>query len=164
MLVDGSVTIYESSAICAYLADKYPEQGFAPPISNPARGYYYQWLFYAGQTLEPPVEKYMFNVLPNLPDKILPKEYQTHVDRDTAQIWFDRVCEPLNALLNHSLYLVENRMSTADIVTGGVLLWALKLGMMKKDTPVKTYLTTLMKRPGFQRADENKYATVDATE
>lgn len=160
VLVDEAVTVYESSAICAYLADKYLEQGFAPPISNPARSYYYQWLFYAGQTLEPPIEQYMFNALPNLPEKILPKDYQTHVDNATAQTWFERVCEPLNVVLTDSPYLVENRMSAADIVTAGVLLWAFKLGMMKTDTPAKTYLMKLMERTAFQRADENVYASV----
>lgn len=163
VLVDEAVTLYESSAICAYLADKYLEQGFAPPLSNPARSYYYQWLFYAGQTLEPPVEQYMFNVLPKLPEKILPRNYQTHIDSTTAQAWFERVCEPLNRVLTESAYLVENRMSAADVVTGGVLLWAFKLGMMNKDTPAKTYLMKLMERPAFHRADENVYAPITPT-
>lgn len=160
VLVDGDVTIYESSAICAYLADKYLERGFAPPLSDPARSYYYQWLFYAGQTLEPPVEQYMFKVLPNLPEKILPKEYKSHVELAVAQDWFERVCQPLNTVLSERDYLVDNRMSAADIVVGGVLLWAFKLGMMTSDSPVKTYLSGLMARPAFKRADENVYATM----
>lgn len=163
VLVDEAVTLYESSAICAYLADKYSEQGFAPPLSHPVRGYYYQWLFYAGQTLEPPVEQYMFNILPNLPEKILPKNYQTHIDSTTAQAWFERVCEPLNVALTNSTYLVENRMSAADIVTGGVLLWAFKLGMMNEDTPAKAYLMKLIERSAFRQADEDVYAPVNPT-
>lgn len=162
VLVDELVTVYESSAICAYLADKYGEKAFAPPVSSPDRGLYYQWMFYAGQTLEPPVEQYMFHVLPNLPEKILPKEYQTHIDLATAQSWFDQVCEPLNTLLSTSPYLLGNDISAADIVTGGVLLWAYKLGMMKRDSVIKTYLMTLMERPAFQRADENHYSPVNS--
>src|SRR5512147_361256 len=69
VLVDGDVTIFESAAICAYLADKYPEKGLALLPGTSARGYYYQWLFYASLTLEPPVEQFMFHVLPNLPEK-----------------------------------------------------------------------------------------------
>ncbi|MHC5830283.1 MAG: glutathione S-transferase family protein, partial [Nostoc sp.] len=64
VLVDGEVTIFESAAICTYLADKYIEMGFAPPLDSSERADYQQWLFYAAVTLEPPVEHYMFNVLP----------------------------------------------------------------------------------------------------
>jgi glutathione S-transferase len=163
ILVDGDVTIYESSAICAYLADKYLERGFAPPLAHPNRSYYYQWLFYAGQTLEPPVEQYMFKVLPNLPEKILPKEYKSHLELTVAKDWFDRVCQPLNTTLTDRDYLVDNRISAADIVIGGVLLWALKLGMMTTDSPVKTYLSRLMARPAFTKADENVYASIEPT-
>lgn len=35
VLVDEEIIIFESAAICAYLADKYPEKGFAPPWENP---------------------------------------------------------------------------------------------------------------------------------
>lgn len=46
VLVDEDMTIFESAAICAYLADKHPEKGLAPLPGTSARGYYYQWLFY----------------------------------------------------------------------------------------------------------------------
>ncbi|MBH8553222.1 glutathione S-transferase family protein [Nostocaceae cyanobacterium CENA357] len=49
VLVDGEVTIFESAAICAYLADKHLEMGFAPPLDSPERAFYHQWLFYADE-------------------------------------------------------------------------------------------------------------------
>ena len=160
VLVDDRVTIFESAAICAYLADKYLEKGFAPPIESPARAFYYQWLFYASATLEKPVEEYLFHVLPNLPEKLLPQHKETRVSPDEVKIWFFKVCQPLNELLENNYFLVENRFTAADIVTGGVLLWALKLGMLKEASPVKDYITRLMKRPAFQKADEDVYATI----
>jgi glutathione S-transferase len=161
VLVDGDVTIFESAAICAYLADKYPEKGLAPLPGTSARGYYYQWLFYASLTLEPPVEQFMFHVLPNLPEKLLPLKQRTHVSQQEAQEWFDKVCSPLNEVLKEKDYLVENRFSTADVVTGGVLLWAQKLGMLKEDNPVQAYMNKLMERPAFLKADEDFYAKID---
>lgn len=158
--VDDRVTLYESSAICTYLADRYLEKGFAPTFDSPSRGHYYQWLFYAGQTLETPVEQYMFHILPNLPEKMLPKAARTHVDLQAALEWFERACQPLNDWLRDREYLIDNRMSAADVVLGGVLVWALKLGMMERDSSVKTYLLRLMKRPAYQRADEDAYAEV----
>ena len=161
ILVDGEVTIFESAAICAYLADKYPEQGFAPAINSPARAYYYQWLFYASVTLEAPVEQYIFHVLPNLPEKLLPTASQTRVTKEEALQWFAKVCHPLNQLLQDNDYLVENRFSTADVVTGGVLLWALKLGMLTEESPTQAYITRLNQRPALRKADVDLYAQIE---
>ena len=164
VLVDGDITIFESAAICAYLADQHPEKRLAPPPGSSARSYYYQWLFYAPLTLEPPVEQYLFHVLPNLPEKLLSNKQQAHVSPTEIMQWFAKACEPLNQILRDNHYLVENRFSAADVVTGGVLLWALKLGMLKEDTSVKAYLTNLMERPAFLRADEDVYAEVEPQE
>ena len=153
VLVDNEVTIYESAAICAYLADKYQDQGFSPPLNSPARAYYYQWLFYASVTLEVPVEQYMFQMLPDLPEKLLPKSDRTKVSKEEALRWFEQVCQPLNEVLATQEYLVNNQFSVADIVIGGVLYWALKLGMMEKETPVKIYISNLIKRVAFQKAN-----------
>lgn len=160
VLVDQNVTIFESAAICAYLADQYLEKGFAPPLQAPSRAYYYQWMYYAPLTLEAPVEQYMFHVLPGLPEKILPKSAQVRVAPEDAQQWFIKVCEPLNEVLKEHQYLVDNRFTAADVVTGGVLLWALKLGMLKQESPIKAYITRLMERPALQRADEDLYAKI----
>jgi glutathione S-transferase len=103
--------------------------------------------------LEAPVEQYMFNVLPNLPEKLLPKNDRTRVSSQEAQEWFDRVCQPLNNLLATQDYLVENRFSAADVVTGGVLFWALKLGMLNVESPVQSYISKLLSRPAFQKID-----------
>src|SRR5689334_9423574 len=54
-LVDGDHALFESAAICQYLADRFPEKRLAPPVGTPARGLYYQWIHYAMATLEPPI-------------------------------------------------------------------------------------------------------------
>ncbi|MEH2031509.1 MAG: glutathione S-transferase family protein [Nostoc sp.] len=160
VLVDGEVTIFESAAICTYLADKHIEMGFAPPLDSPERAYYQQWLFYAAVTLEPPVEHYMFNVLPNLPEKLLPGFVRSETSLQESRQWFDRVAQPLREVLVGKNYLVANRLTTADIVTGGVLLWAKKLGMLLDDDPLNEYINGLMQRPAFGRADEDFYAKI----
>ena len=52
-LVDDGVVITEAAAICAYLADKFSEKGFAPSPGSTARGKYYRYLFVPGVTIEP---------------------------------------------------------------------------------------------------------------
>jgi len=161
VLIDGDAVIYESAAICAYLADRYPERDLAPSPQSSARAYYYQWLFYAPLTLETPVEQYMFHVLPNLPEKLLPKSHCHQVSQTEALQWFLQVCHPINERLPGRDYLVEDRFTAADVVTGGVLLWALKLGMMKEESQAKAYITKLMQRPAFQKANDDFYAKID---
>lgn len=160
ILVDGEVTIFESAAICTYLAEKYLDKGIAPALGAPERGYYYQWLFYATSTLEPPVEHFMFNVLPNLPEKLLPMKVRSAISKQEALQWFDRVAEPLRKSIVGNNYLVGNKFTTADIVTGGVLLWAKKLGMLSDSDPLSKYLNNLMQRPAFIRADEDFHAKI----
>ena len=46
----GEVIVTEGAAICAYLADTFPEAGLAPPPGR--RGAYYRWLFFGAGPLE----------------------------------------------------------------------------------------------------------------
>src|SRR3954453_11328286 len=48
----GEVVVTESAAICAYLADAFPQAGLAPSPGERARGAYYRWLFFAAGPLE----------------------------------------------------------------------------------------------------------------
>src|SRR6201997_2445820 len=48
----GETVITECAAICAYLADAFPQAGLAPPPGDRARGPYYRWLFFVAGPLE----------------------------------------------------------------------------------------------------------------
>ena len=39
----GDIVVTEAAAICAYLADVFPEARFAPPAGDRLRGPYYRW-------------------------------------------------------------------------------------------------------------------------
>jgi glutathione S-transferase len=47
--------MFESGAICAYLADKFPDNRMAPPLGTVERGLYEQWMYYsnAGEVVIP---------------------------------------------------------------------------------------------------------------
>src|ERR1044072_7174138 len=45
-IVHGDTVITECGAICAYLADAFPEAGLAPQPGSKLRGPYYRWLFF----------------------------------------------------------------------------------------------------------------------
>ncbi len=67
VLVDGDVTLFESSAICLYLADRFPEKRLAPSLGSPDRGPYLQWMLFAEVVLEPVVLEHYRNA--QLPDE-----------------------------------------------------------------------------------------------
>ena len=63
-LVDGDNNFIESAAIVMHLADKDPEQRFAPAPGSPERGHYYQWILFAMtnlyQVIHTPYLRYFF--------------------------------------------------------------------------------------------------------
>ena len=48
----GGVIVTEVAAICAYLADAFPDAGLAPDPRSPDRGPYYRWLFFGAGPVE----------------------------------------------------------------------------------------------------------------
>ncbi len=48
----GDVVVTETAAICAYLADAFPQARLAPPPGDRLRGPYYRWLFFAAGPVE----------------------------------------------------------------------------------------------------------------
>ena len=52
-LQDGDATLAESAAICAYVAERYPDAKLAPPVGDPARAKYLYWLFFSPGCVEP---------------------------------------------------------------------------------------------------------------
>ena len=154
VLIDEGIKIFESSAICTYLADRYIEKGFAPNFDSPARAFYYQWLFYASTTLDTPVENYMFLTIPDLPENLLPFAKKNNLSKEEILNWFDRVCQPLAETLEGKKYLVEDRFTVADIIVSGILLWALELKMLEKQPILKEYVQRITNRPAFLRANQ----------
>ena len=53
VITDDKTVVSEQSAICAWLADRFPEKKLAPAIDDPMRGNYLRWLFFAGNCIEP---------------------------------------------------------------------------------------------------------------
>src|ERR1700729_3646336 len=56
-LKDGDATLAEAAAICAYVAERYPDAKLAPPVGDPLRAKYPSWLFFAQGCIEPVMVK-----------------------------------------------------------------------------------------------------------
>ncbi|WP_425989395.1 glutathione S-transferase family protein [Afipia sp. DC4300-2b1] len=140
-LKDGDVSIAEASAICAYVADCYPEAKLAPPIGDPRRGKYLQWLFFSPGCIEPAIIQIFTKI---------------EVPTSTAA-WGSatQVFDVLDAALEKGPYLLGETFSAADIMIGSGLNFAVRLFKMVPPRPsFDRYIDACAARPAFQRAEK----------
>src|ERR1700723_1677367 len=52
---DGETALAEAAAICAYVAERYPQAKLAPPVGDPLRATHLYWLFFAPSCIDPPM-------------------------------------------------------------------------------------------------------------
>jgi glutathione S-transferase len=146
-LVDGDVKLFESGAICQYLADRFPEKRLAPPVGTPARGYYYQWIHFAMSALEPPLLTIFLHTMMKPEAERIPQLVGPAREQLRAAL----------GVLEHALtgraFLVGDEISAADVMVASTLAWAQMLGLIDAGTPATAaYLGRCMGRPAFQRA------------
>ena len=146
-LVDGTVTLTESSAMCQYLAEKYGPTELGLDVSDPQYGEYLNWLYRSDATLTFPqtlVLRYT---------RLEPEERRVpQVVADYTQWYYSRLRSVEMALEGRD-YLLGDRFTVADIAVGYAVFLGVSLGLDEKYKPnTKAYLARLMTRPAFQRA------------
>ena len=140
-LKDGDVSIAEAAAICAYAAERYPEARLAPPVGDPRRAKYLQWLFFGPSCIEPALIQ-IFTKL--------------EVPTSTAA-WGNatQVFDVLDKVLEKGPWILGDDFSAADVVIGSGLNFAIRLFKMVPARPsFDRYLDACAARPAFQRAME----------
>ena len=146
-LVDGTVTLTESSAMCQYLAEKYGPTELGLDVSDPQYGEYLNWLYRSDATLTFPqtlVLRYT---------RLEPEERRVpQVVADYTQWYYSRLRSVEMALEGRD-YLLGDRFTVADIAVGYAVFLGVSLGLDEKYKPnTQAYLARLMARPAFQRA------------
>lgn len=150
VLVDGDVTIYESAAIVAWLADRWPEKKLAPPPADvKARAAYQQWMFFGMATVEPPVAQVWAHT------RRRPEEKRVPLLVEEARERFREVGEVLQRELATKPWILGEAFTAADIVVGGCVNWARSLAMIDELPALKDYSKRLMERPAFQAATKD---------
>ena len=140
-LRDGEATLAEAAAICAYVAERYPQAKLAPPVGDPLRAKYLYWLFFGPSCGEPAMMQIATKVEMN----------------PMAAGWGDaqRVFDVLDATLAKGPWILGENFSAADIVIGSGLNFAVRLfKLVPSRASFDRYLDACAARPAFQRAQK----------
>ena len=150
-VVHGDTVVTECAAICAYLADAFPQAGLAPPVGSKLRGDYYRWLFYAAGPVEAAVT-------------VRSLGFEVPPDRKAMAGWgdFGDVMDTLEKALTGREYLVGDSFTAADLYVGAHLGWGLQFGSIEDRLVFKAYADRLAARPAAVRAREIDDALIAA--
>ena len=139
-LKDGDATLAEAAAICAYVAERYPQARLAPAPGDPLRAKYLYWLFFVPGCIEPAMVQVATRIEMN----------------PVAAGWGEaqRVFDVLDAALAKGPWILGDTFSAADIMIGSGLNFAVRLFKMVPSRPsFDAYIARCMARPAFQRAE-----------
>ncbi|TXC71626.1 glutathione S-transferase family protein [Sphingomonas ginsenosidivorax] len=135
---DGRV-VTEGAAICAYLAEAFPEAGLAPTADE--RADYYRWLFYAAGPVEAAVTNRSLGVVPT-------DDQQRMVGYGS----FDTMLDTLEAAVSAHPFIAGDRFTAADVYVGSQVMWGQMFGSMPKRDAFLAYGARLAEREAYTRA------------
>lgn len=147
---DGHV-VTEGAAICAYLAEAFPEAGLAPTADE--RADYYRWLFFAAGPLEAAIVNKSMGVEPNARQQQM-----------AGYGHFDLVAGVFAEAVARHPYIAGDRFTAADVYVGSSAMWYTQFGLLPKSDSVMAYIARLADRPAYARASAIDDALIPAQE
>jgi glutathione S-transferase len=140
-ITHGGAVVTECAAICAYLADAFPQAKLAPPPGDRRRAPYYRWLFFTSG----PVEFAISN-------KALGFAVPLERERMMGYGNFDQALKTLEDAISKSDYITGDSFSAADVYVGSHLNFNMMFGTIDKRPAFERYVARLTARPAFARA------------
>jgi glutathione S-transferase len=137
----GDTVVTEGAAICAYLADAFPDAGLAPEPGSKARGAYYRWMFFAAGPLEAAVT-----------NKAMGFELPANRKATAGYGSFEDVMNALEIAVTGSDYVAGASFTAADVYFGSQIGWGLRFGSIDKRPAFERYWERLANRPAAVRA------------
>ena len=133
--------VTEAAAICAYLADAFPDVGLAPATT--ARGDYYRWLFFGAGPLDQAV------TMNALGFEVPPDGVGTVGTRPLPQ-----VIDALAKALSQHAFLAGDAFTAADVYVGFNVGFGLRFGTIEPNGTLQSYWDRISDREAFQRASD----------
>ncbi len=137
----GNQVVTECAAICAFLADAFPQAGLAPAPAE--RGDYYRWLFFAAGPLEAAVTNAALGIQ-------VPPDRRAMVGYGSL----DAVLDTLEGALRDRPYITGDNFTAADVYVGAQIGWGKRFGTIPARQAFSDYWKRLEPRPALLRASE----------
>lgn len=148
------VVVTEAAAICAYLADAFPQAGLAPATDDPLRGTWLRWLFFAAGPVEAAVSAKALGLLP-------PAEKSGIVGYGS----FEQTIDALErAAASASPWLLGERFSAADVYVGSQVDFGLAFKSIPERPAFTAWAERLRGREAYRRARSLDDALMPAKE
>jgi glutathione S-transferase len=139
----GDAVVTETAAICAYLADAFPQARLAPAPTDPQRACYYRWMFFTAGPMEAAVtNKALGFVVPDGRERMA--GYGT----------FGAVMDALEAAVTKTDYIAGGQFTAADVYVGSQIGFGLMFGSIEKRPAFESYWGRISARPAAKRAKE----------
>lgn len=131
--------VTECAAICAYLAEAFPDAGLAPRADE--RADYYRWMFFAAGPVEQAITNRSMGVTPTADQA-----------RMTGYGTYDRMVDVLDQAVSAHPYIAGERFTAADVYVGSHVLWGTQFGTLPKRDAFAAYMDRLTSRAAYVRA------------
>jgi len=140
-IVHKGRTVTETAAICAYLADAFPDAELAPALED--RADYYRWLFFTAGPVEAAFSNKAAGFIP---------------DADKQRMFgygnFDLALDTLENAVNGKEFIAGNRFSAADVYVASMLAFMMGFRLLEPRPAFSAYVERLELRPAWKRAKE----------
>jgi len=150
-IVHKGHVVTECSAICAYLADAFPEAGLAPPTTD--RADYYRWLFFAAGPAEQAITNHSMGF-----------EVTEQQSRMAGYGSYDMMVDVLERAVAAHPYIAGGRFTAADVYVGAQVGWGTQFGTLPKRDAFVAYVERVSAREAHKRANELDNALMPAAE
>lgn len=137
-LDDGAAKLWDSGAICIYMADAYPKAGLGVAIGDPARAAFLQWAMFTNAVIEPAIG-----------EKASGRPVNT---RQSGHGSFDLMIETLVAGLTPGPWILGQRFTAPDVLIGSSVHFLAAFDLLPERQELRAYLERCQARPAFERA------------
>lgn len=137
----GNTVVTEAAAICAYLAETFPEAGLLPTPEG--RGDYYRWLFFTAGPLEMALSLKSANFT-------LSAEQQMQFSCGSCETAVDTLAQAVAG----RRYIAGDSFTAADIYVGSHIGWGMQFGTLDRRPEFEAYWNGLKDRPAHRRTEE----------
>lgn len=139
-MIDGKV-LFESGAICTYLADAHPDKGLIAAPGTWERALHDQWMCFTLAELEAWLWHSAKHSFVYSEDIRIAEVIPLNTDE------FKKGAAVINDVVAGSDYLVDARFSVTDIIAAYALNWGRRAGMTGGLDALNAYLDRLYERP-----------------